>query len=833
MRRESILREPAMYLRKFLFAVTSFILLVTLTAAASGPAWAQSDKTIEREFSIGEDPKRFFYTLREFDDSIPDEEIERAQVQLADWVQRYWMQYEAAGFKAPAVIEDGVETLRFIHTNKPCCSGNFGGLSSELNVRGPLPGVDTDTDLQLQNVIVHEMFHFLQHRYDNFDEYPANLEEGTAKYVPELLDPGMRDQILDDDRNCNWIYLAGSRGSVFFRPGGGPWEDNVCGAALFFKYLSQQFASENPDPRAGELDALRRLHESLEYFGGWRSRRLDDLAFAADFNGDDVDDLFVRSDRYMGLVSRPFWEPRTWDVKGHGGRIGSGWRFYRTDRTPATCDFVGDSKQDLLIVSSSHVGVLEFDHEGRFRSGPITHRSALGTGGAWVDLARAEFLAGDFDGDSKCEVLMKHSGGLTLLDVSRTRLTPIMNVAPNSRLGGGWRHRSIDELVAAGDFDDDGRDEFLLSNSQYIGAGGLNASGTDFVTEAANIASYRLPGSSVPVGISRGDRIFTGRFAGDYKDVIAKVGGDGILFFSLRERGFGFQLEGSRSQPVMRGSSLIAADLTGDGRDVLVERNGAGIVQAIRPAIGGGVQATTLLESGEVLTDGENGGDSSRRNPFTIMANLEFEASGDFNGDGTDDLAVRSGRIRQILYSRIEGGVPRFTIDKPIFDGERYYGLAAGIDRFIRANSGSGSDARTLRSVFNDFAVANLLTRSRDAGPRHRYAELDDTEDMTYHATLGRDSASAPLEQDPWAISYTEIKSDAGAGRVTVRARASKPQLTSRFHLFVLEGNRVVGRFSGGGSVFSQTVAMNSRQRAVLVAVSFEAPLAFEVSATP
>lgn len=824
-----------MYLRNFLFNATTFLLFIALSAVfVPEAAWAQRDEPIEREFRIGGDLKRFYYSLEKFPDSISDEEIERAKVQLADWVQRYWMQYEAAGFKAPAVVEDGVETLRFIHTSAGCCSGNFGGLSSELNIRGPLPGVDTDTDLQLQNAIVHEMFHFLQHRYDNFDEYPANLEEGTAKYVPELLDNGMRDQILDDSRNCNWIYINGSRGSVFFRPGGGPNEDNVCGAALWWKYLSQQFAGDQPDPRAGELDALVRLHESLEYFGGWRARALDELVFSADFNGDDVDDLFVRSDRYIGLVSRPFWEPRTWDVKLDGGRIGSGWRFQASDRTPASCDFVGDAKQDLLIVSSSHVGVLEFDHEGRFRSGPVTHRSALGTGGAWVDLLRAEFLAGDFDGDRKCEVLMKHSGGLTLLEVSRSRLTPVRTVVPFGRLGGGWRHRSVDKLVAAGDFDGDGRDEFLLSNDQYVGAGGLNATGTDFVTEAANIASYRLPGSSVPVGVNSRDRVLVGRFAGGYKDVLAKAGRHGLLFYSLRDGRFGFQLEGATPQAVSPGSaSLVAADLNGDGQDVLVVRTTRGAVRTLRPAIGGGVRATALLEVGEVLTDGENGGEAKERNPFEIMADLEFEASGDFNGDGTDDLAVRSGGVRQILYARSADGATTFTIDKPIEDGERYYGLAAGVDRFIRANSGSGTSARTLRSTFNDFALANLLTRFPGAGPRHRYAESDDAEDMTYAATLDRDLTSEPIEQDPWAISYTKIEHNAVPGRMTIRARTSKPQLTPRFHLFVFEGDRIVRRYAGGGSVFSQTVAIEPGQYAVLVAVSFEAPLAFEVSAAP
>lgn len=825
--------EPSMNIRHFpgKALLTVFTILIGLVNADS--ALAGRDDPIRRDFDIAGAPKRLYYDFEGFD-AVSDRDLERAKEQFADWAEKYWTLYEERGFRSPAHrTEDGVETLWLVHEETGCCSGNFYGGSNPLVTRGPLNGVSESADVSLETVIAHEMFHSVQHRYGHFSHYSANVEEGTATYVPEVLDRWTRAKILDDNDNCNRIYLRGSQGSLFFRPGGGPDESNVC-ASLWWKYMAQQLATEGLEARAGELDTLRRLLESLEYFGGWRSGADDELLFSEDFNGDDVADTFVRSDRYMGLVSRPFWEPRTWDVKAHGSRIDSGWRFQYTDRTPASCDFVGDSRPEVLIVSNTHIGALEVDGDGNFRNGPITSRTALGYNGTSVDLSRAEFLAGDFDGDGKCEVLMKHTNGLTLLDVGADRFTPSAQVPLYARLGGGWKHRAVDRLAAAGDFDGDGRDEFLLVNDQYIGAGGLDASGSDFVTRAANVAGYQLPGSSVPVGISTDDKVFAGRFVSPDADTIVKAGRRGVLFFSLTPGGWGFRLDGADSYAVYPDStSMVVADLDGNSIDELVERDYLGAVRAVRPTRGSSVERTTLLEFGTVLDDGEFGGEF--RPSFTVYADLELESSGDFNGDGTDDLAVRSENERQVLYAREQDGVIGFTIDRPIRDRERYYGLASGIDRFIRASSGSGRFGRTLASMFSDFAIANLLMDSPDATPRYGYADPDDAETLTYHAVLEHKGVTdeLPLTQDPWAISYTKVENSLHPGRVLVEARATLPQAMPRYHLLVFDGTDLIGRYAGSGSYFSQAVNIGYGQHAVLAAVSFEAPLSVTVSASP
>ncbi len=137
--------------------------------------------------------------------------------------------------------------------------------------------------------------------------------------------------------------------------------------------------------------------------------------------------------------------------------------------------------------------------------------------------------------------------------------------------------------MAAGDFDGNDR-EFLLVNDQYIGAGGLEESGAQFITEAANVANCRLCGSSVPIGITGDDRVFTRRFVSPDVDTIVKAGRSGILFFPLQTGGRGFRLEGAHTMAVYPGDSsgMLPADLNGDGTDVLVERTYLGSLRRLR-----------------------------------------------------------------------------------------------------------------------------------------------------------------------------------------------------------------------------------------------------------
>ena len=795
----------------------------------AGLAYADRDDPIRRDFSINGEPKRIYYDVIGFDD-VSDTDIEAWKVMLADWVEKYWRIYEENGLRSPFnEKESGVKTLRYFHDE----GGNFGnaGPSGKIHTQSPKDFAVGDGMVQLEATIAHETFHSVQYRYKIFSRYTENLREGMATYVPEIADNGTRNLVLNDANNCNAIYLRGSAGSFFFRPGGDD-ESNVCAVSLWWKYLAQQFAGDGPNARLNNLDAMRRLLESLQYFGGWRSAGDDALLFTDDFNGDDIDDFLIRSDRYIGIVSRPFWEPRTLDVKTHNGWIEESWKFQHSDRIPVACDFYGDERKEIFIVSETHLGVIAVDRHGVFRAGPVKGADAIGTASGPGSLVKSAFLGGDFDGDGKCEVVVANDAGIKILDIDAGNILVTAHAIVGDRVDvDGWRFRPRDKLVVAGDFDGDGRDEFLLRNSQYVGAIGLDETGVSFETVAANFARHRIDGSEYKVGIGANDIVFVGRFTSGDRDVIAKIETNQIVFFPVRSNRRGFRLDGG-ARMAARAPSMIVADLDGDDVDELVERTNSEGLRSIEPTGSGGVTVAMLAPAGAVLDDGENGAEF--RSDFTIDGDIRFEATGDYNGDGTDDLAVCKGNFRQMLYTHATDGAISFTIDRPIRNGDRYYGLAAGVDKFIQQSSGSDREARDLPSIFRDFALANVLTRTPDAPSRHRYVSTDDTEDLSFNHEFdvaGTEDAQ-DIQQDPWAISYVKIER-AMPGHTKIEAEATEPLKTPQYYLLVMEGDRLINQFAGTGAYFAQTIALQPSQHAILIAVSFEAPLQYEARVTP
>ena len=99
--------------------------------------------------------------------------------------------------------------------------------------------------------------------------------------------------------------------------------------------------------------------------------------------------------------------------------------------------------------------------------------------------------------------------------------------------------------------------------------------------------------------------------------------------------------------------------------------------------------------------------------------------------------------------------------------------------------------------------------------------------------TVRTSPQSDTIQQDPWAISYLKIDRDGLPGSINVESSASLPLMMPHYHLLVMNNDRLINQFAGVGASFSQRVTLQPGEHAVFVAVSYEAPLSYDVLESP
>ncbi|UCG72324.1 MAG: hypothetical protein JSV45_13930 [Chromatiales bacterium] len=199
------------------------------------------------------------------------------------------------------------------------------------------------------------------------------------------------------------------------------------------------------------------------------------LTPTGDFNGDGREDLVIWTPTGLALVS-PSPPSRAGQLGGwqlltavnNGVRAG-GWQI-GTDRQilHGTGDFNGDGRDDLLLTGPNAIGVLTLGNEGLTTL--AMHVNGTRLGGWIIDTPknRIEGL-GDFDGNNTADILITSGWGIGVLTLSGSNLTSIM-LKPNGTRFGGWLYDSRgNPIQGIGDFDGNGRDDFLITSGWGIG----------------------------------------------------------------------------------------------------------------------------------------------------------------------------------------------------------------------------------------------------------------------------------------------------------------------------------------------------------------------------
>ena len=282
-----------------------------------------------------------------------------------------------------------------------------------------------------------------------------------------------------------------------------------------------------------------------------------------------------------------------------------------------------------LMIQASVIADVRNDFNGDGRS-DILWRNVDGTLSNWLGQANGGFTpnnanaaavvptawfvagTGDFNGDGRDDILWRNVDGQmsNWLGTANGGFTP-NNANAAAVVPTDWH------VVGTGDFNGDGRDDILWRNDNGTVSNWLGTAAGGFTPNDANAARF-APTDWHVVG--------TGDFNGDGRDDILWRNNDGTVSDWLGQANGGFILNDAAALTVVPTAWFVAGtgDFNGDGRDDILWRNNDGTLSNWLGQANGGFVANDANAAAFVPTS------------WTVVA------TGDYNGDGRDDILWRN-----------------------------------------------------------------------------------------------------------------------------------------------------------------------------------------------
>ena len=229
----------------------------------------------------------------------------------------------------------------------------------------------------------------------------------------------------------------------------------------------------------GKFVTLAFLANESRFGTAWKLQNKDKVIAVGDFNKDGRSDFIIKSDTHLGIVGlNAQGKFVTLSILANGSRFGSGWKFQYKDEILGIGDFNKDGRSNFIIKSSTHIGIVGLNAKGKFVTlASLANGSRFGSG--WKFQYKDEILGiGDFNKDGRSDFIIKSGTHLGIVGLNaEKRFTTIITLANESRFGTGWRFQAKDEVLGIGDFNKDGRSDFIIKSKTHRGIVGLDDGG--------------------------------------------------------------------------------------------------------------------------------------------------------------------------------------------------------------------------------------------------------------------------------------------------------------------------------------------------------------------
>lgn len=208
------------------------------------------------------------------------------------------------------------------------------------------------------------------------------------------------------------------------------------------------------------------------WMGGWNHAASNTLHLPADYDGDGLDELVIRSNWGLAILERlANGALTTIEIEPFGTLLtemyvyapGNGWTLATGDQLVAAGDMNTDGKAELVVRNADGLGLLTLDGANQWRTRTRFFHGAAFSGG-WMFGAGDQLVGlGDFDGLGGKDLVIRSAWGLGVISLRWYSYTLIALAADHyASMLDGWYLESGDVVVGATDLDGTGVEEILL-----------------------------------------------------------------------------------------------------------------------------------------------------------------------------------------------------------------------------------------------------------------------------------------------------------------------------------------------------------------------------------